>query len=99
MSKKIYTEVTFKTHKQLWLDLKKFCHYQTQETGNAVLIKDIASTAIREHIDRKNDYIYMPPFLEYKSLKKKYKYAKYCLLLLGSFLGLICIALFLCLCV
>lgn len=44
-------EVSFKTDKQLWADLKQFCRKKTKQSGSRVLIKTAATNAIRFYME------------------------------------------------
>jgi len=109
MEKNEEIEVSFVTDKQLWADLKAFCRLHTQKSGGKVLIKSIATFAIRRYLratknngkayhsyDSNKLYLnkrYLTCLGEYKSLKKKYKYAIYALCLIGIPFVLNCIIL------
>jgi len=87
MKKNKEIEVSFRTDKELWAELKAFCRFHTQKSGGKVLIKSIATFAIHRFISRtKNKGIssYGGYCLsEYKSLKKNYKNAIFAIWVLG----------------
>jgi|10_taG_2_1085330.scaffolds.fasta_scaffold01260_15 hypothetical protein len=82
-------EVSFKTDKQLWADLKQFCRKKTKQSGSRVLIKTVATNSIRDFL-KQDDKFYVCLW-EYKYLKRKYRYAIYAIWLLGINFILDCI--------
>ena len=102
-------EVSFVTDKELWAELKEFCREKTKQSGERTLIKSAATEAIRGFIsatknngqayhsyDSNKLYLnkrYLTCLGEYKSLKKKYKYAIYALCLIGTPFVLNCLIL------
>jgi len=53
-------EVSFVTDKELWAELKEFCRKKTKQSGSRVLIKTVATNAIRFYME---DYKKLGQFL------------------------------------
>jgi hypothetical protein len=92
-------EVSFVTDKQLWAGLKEFCRKKTKQSGERTLIKTVATNSIRDFLEDDkfesgfNKVVsgYNTCLSEYKSLKRKYRYAIYAIWLLGINFILDCI--------
>jgi|ETNvirnome_2_300_1030623.scaffolds.fasta_scaffold00089_12 hypothetical protein len=109
MEKNEEIEVSFVTDNELWAELKEFCREKTKQSGERILIKNAATEAIRRYLratknngqayhsyDSNKLYLnkrYLACLGEYKSLKRKNRYAIYAIAFLGIHFVLNCMIL------